>query len=199
MMKHPNSPGRDTNDIKKNIAEFRKTIEMQKLKSLRTWFSINRIIKWLPLTLIVISLFSQHSVYAQTLRADLPSITLNQPAINNIYGTDWSPDGKLLAVATNSGVWIFTPTLKEVAHLTIPAQLIYGVDWNPDGTKLAGAGVDGIVHIWNMKDLSVLAELPDTGVVADVKWSPNLASDQIAALIIEKLDFFLSLSIYILL
>jgi WD40 repeat protein len=132
--------------------------------------------KWLLLGMTLLLMLLPDYSFAQEVITALPSITLDQPAISNIYGADWSPDGQFLAVATNSGAWIFTPTLQKIVQLTIPMSIIYEVDWNTDGTKLAGGGVDGKVHIWDVKDLnhiSPLNELTETNMVSDVKWNPN--------------------------
>ena len=107
---------------------------MQKDTSLST--DRTYILKWLLFAITLLLLLPTYS-YAQEGITALPSMTLNQPAITNIFGTDWSPDGQFLAVATNSGAWIFTPTLEKVARLTTTVTLIYGVSWNADGTKLA--------------------------------------------------------------
>jgi WD40 repeat protein len=68
-----------------------------------------------------------------------------------IHDVEWSPDGTLLAVATDTGVKIFTDTLQPVTDLQGHTSAVTAVAWKPDRTQLASGGhyYDNGIHIWN--------------------------------------------------
>ncbi len=149
------------------------------------WYSVFVIGLWLVI--------ARPSVHAQIVINELPVSTLDNDIIEAIYGIDWRIDGQFLAVATDSGVWIYTLTLKEIAHLSVEGDWVYDVSWSPDGSKLAGGGKDAKVHIWDVSDLSnisIISELPESNSVLDVAWSPDETSNQIATRVFESIEYF---------
>ena len=83
---------------------------------------------------LLILIFTDGEVKSQ---AVIMHASLDEP----IFHLAWSPDGKLLAVATMSGIRIFDDQLLErqvlTEHLNIAAVR---VSWTTDGTQLASAG-----------------------------------------------------------
>lgn len=63
-------------------------------------------------------------------------------------GLSFSPDGKLLAVATEAG-WQIRST-KSGKLLLESEQPAYAVTFSPDGRMLAVGDIDGTVHLWGV-------------------------------------------------
>lgn len=64
---------------------------------------------------------------------------------------DFSPDGKLLAVANIDGhpvVWDLA-SQRIILRLDGHKDIVYGIDISPDGTMIATAGRDGSVRVWD--------------------------------------------------
>jgi WD40 repeat protein len=80
----------------------------------------------------------------------------------------WRPDGQQLAVASPDGIWIYTPTLAVIDHLTIGDDEIRTVSWSPDGSRLVSSSYR--VHIWDMSSRTLEWILP---YGADPQWSPD--------------------------
>ena len=65
-------------------------------------------------------------------------------------GLAWSPDGKLLAVSSSSGIYLYDPkTLNEV-HLIKTGVRVANVAFSPDGKLLASANWDKTVKLWDV-------------------------------------------------
>jgi WD40 repeat protein len=102
-----------------------------------------------------------------------------------IHDVEWSPDGTLLAVATDTGVKIFTDTLQPVTELQGHTSAVTAVAWKPDGTQLASGGFyyDNGIHIWNYnandntfildRVLRREGELSDYYSTLALVWSPD--------------------------
>lgn len=79
----------------------------------------------------------------------------------SFYNMRWSPDGKVLALATDSyGLGLLTvndgfPAVQKNQTASIPA---FGVSWNPDGKRLVTTSRDGSITIWN-RDLTKVQDL----------------------------------------
>ena len=96
----------------------------------------------------------------------------------------WAPDGRNLAVATTSGVYLFDgDTLAEVQ--TIGEEVwATSLAYSRDGTKLAIGGRDGSVRVWNFENQAFDRTLEGaTGPVSSLSFSAE--GDQLA---IGRLD-----------
>lgn len=112
----------------------------------------------------------------QHIDADHPPVYQRPPAITSL---DFSPDGKLLAVAGFHEVLLHHADGSGlVARLIGLAERIESVRFSPDGTRLAVSGGlparMGEVQIWNVAQRTLVVSVPvgfDT--VYGVSWSPD--------------------------
>lgn len=74
------------------------------------------------------------------------------------YSSAWSPDSKLLAVATNLGTKIWDTEAGELKQTL--AGPMTTVAWSPDGKVLATAYSGSAVQTWNTADWKLLKALP---------------------------------------
>ncbi|MBC8235150.1 PD40 domain-containing protein [bacterium] len=65
----------------------------------------------------------------------------------------YSPDGKQLAVAESSGIWLYdADNLNEVCLLQGHATDVLSIAFSPDGKTLASVGIfDGIIRLWDVE------------------------------------------------
>lgn len=76
----------------------------------------------------------------------------------------FSPDGKLLAVASDDGdcairIWDLS-TRTQVQALRGHTQGVYALAWNRTGTVLASGSLDKTARLWDTKTWTTIAELP---------------------------------------
>jgi WD40 repeat protein len=99
-----------------------------------------------------------------------------------VNATAFSPDGKLLATATQDGTTLWdTASWRQVGPLLRSPQGGWeGVDFSPDGRTLAIAGVQGRVELWDVSTRRKLRELTDPGAATSdepalsvVRYSPD--------------------------
>ena len=91
-----------------------------------------------------------------------------------ISSITYSPDGDLIAIGTDMGIYLYdSQTLAEV-ETTFYGMDINSVVWSPDGTMLASASQDGTLSLWDTKNESQLWALEaHTDPVYQVAWSPD--------------------------
>ncbi len=120
-----------------------------------------------------------------TLRGHAPGQTV-ETRFNGVIGVSFSPDGKLLATASddltakiwdaNSGQELFTLRGHSHAPVSIPPfDGVIQVEFSPDGELLATAGGDGTIKFWDVNTGQALLTLdahPDN-VVIDLAFSPD--------------------------
>lgn len=94
---------------------------------------------------------------------------------HSIGGMQYSPDGKLLAVASSIGVWLYdTETYRERALLTGHPSLVSSVCFSPDGRILASGSWDGTIKLWDVATGTLQRTLTSLGsVVMSVRFSPD--------------------------
>jgi WD40 repeat protein len=92
------------------------------------------------------------------------------------------PDGKLLAIATTLGVWLYPLENPGDAHWIATDQPVLTLSWSPDGTWLAtGAGDfygqgrgDHTVQVWDVATGELRYRLEGhTSDILSVRWSPD--------------------------
>ena len=114
--------------------------------------------------------------------------------VGDVAGLAWSPDGKMLAVASSTGLHLYSPQslfdikiLYDYRELDKIAAGTYGnkagpvtiEDWecvafSPDGLLLAAGTKSGSVKVWKVSDLTILYSLDGhTEQVNSVAFSPD--------------------------
>jgi WD40 repeat protein len=107
---------------------------------------------------------------------DNPPVYTRQPVITSL---DYSPDGKLLAVAGFHEVLLMSTDKKErVARLVGMSERIESVSFSPDGKRLAVAGGspgrNGEIQIWDVEKRELKLSVSTTyDTVYGGSWSPD--------------------------
>lgn len=71
---------------------------------------------------------------------------------NSVENVHFTPDGKALYARDNAGRSIKFSDLKTAREIIKPTVKINSIDLSADGNKLAGAGEDGNLYIWDLKN-----------------------------------------------
>ena len=122
----------------------------------------------------------------------------------NVKSVDWSPDGKLIAAACESGqVRVYDADSLELKRI-LPGNStrIPRVAWSPDGKALAAtgaaddpshaaSGIQNTVNVWNVDGtLRSKMTVPARGTLAAVCWAPDgtrlAASDGLAVTVLSR-------------
>jgi WD40 repeat protein len=110
----------------------------------------------------------------------------------NAVTVEWSPDGTLIAVGTESGVVIYDTNLRPVTALPGYTEQVISLSWSPDSQRLAGIGypyeyditflyvpvITSSLLVWqrdinNNFSLEKRIDYPNQNNVVQVEWSPN--------------------------
>lgn len=114
-------------------------------------------------------------------------IAVNQTG-NSINQLEWSPDGQILAAASDDGVQFYDQSLELVGNI-YQGTLVRSLSWNPDGTQLVLT--NGLtLEIWDRnveaESFSFNMSLQGENTQIGVFWSPD--GSRIAA--IEAFDVY---------
>ncbi len=71
---------------------------------------------------------------------------------SDIENVSFTPDSKGFYARNNSGKSIMYSDLKTAKEVITSKEKITSIDVSPDGTKLAGAGEDGNLYVWDIKN-----------------------------------------------
>jgi WD40 repeat protein len=106
------------------------------------------------------------------------SVSGRRAVAQNKYGTrliEWSPDGKLIAIAQTDGV-IVLQNSDGTIHSTLQgdSRNTMAITWRSDGAQLASGGDDPDIKIWDVSSGDLIQLIPafseGTFVLA---WQPN--------------------------
>ena len=82
----------------------------------------------------------------------LPKDAIVRFGKGKIHEIEYSPDGKLLAVASGIGIWLYdVTTQQEIALLTEHTSVVDCLAFSPDGRTFASGSKDGTILLWGYK------------------------------------------------
>lgn len=134
-------------------------------------------------------LFSLHDAAAQ--QANSETFNYTELTIPDLRRIAWRPDGQVLAVAAGNEVVLYTSTLQEILHLEGHTDVVNSMSWSTDGRRLASGSDDTTVRIWDVDEISgrygsVQTVLQSVNEVYTVSWNPDLAKNQLAAVVLDR-------------
>jgi len=92
--------------------------------------------------------------------------------VGSITSLGFAPDGRALAVGSNTGVRLLRVAEPGAAPLVLGGGTGANVAWSPDG-RLGAAELAGPIHLWRA-DGTALATLDGCrGAIAAIAWSPD--------------------------
>ena len=111
---------------------------------------LNMTISLLIVLFLALTLYIHHPSFAE--ERQVPDAVFKHLAEEPINDIEYSPDGELLAVASNSGIWLYdTETHQEVVHITGNTGFVNSISFSADSKKLASAdSSDGNVYLWDV-------------------------------------------------
>jgi len=95
--------------------------------------------------------------------------------IGYVYSVAWSPDGKLLAAGTSTGVYFLNPqTLEVIKYLKGHRDYVLSVSFSPNGSLIVSGSRDRTIKLWRVKDGKCIATLEGhQSYVNSVSFSPS--------------------------
>src|SRR5262245_4277810 len=89
------------------------------------------------------------------------------------FAIAFSPDSRLMATGSDSGVWLWDVRSRQTVTV-LRAHSVGCVAFSPDGNRLAACGADGTVKLWNVDTFDEVITLRGhTGPVYVVDFSPD--------------------------
>lgn len=125
---------------------------------------------WSPSSLRCIHDFNEHEKEVYTLAWSPTGPGTAHPNEKLVLATA-SFDGTVKIWDIDSGKCLYTLTRHEDA--------VYAVSFSPDGKHLASGSIDSCIHIWKVKDGSLVKTYKGGGGIFAVSW--NAAGDKVAA------------------
>ncbi len=148
-----------------------------------------KLYRFLIATLLFLCVFLQYVVAEDSSQWSLPENAVARIGKGQITDMAYSPDGKLLAVGTSIGAWLYdTHTGKELALFAGYKfsrivefrdnlnRIIYyntSIAFSPDGKTLATACWDDNIRFWDVQTHEIKATLEVQGGVKTVLFSPD--------------------------
>lgn len=103
------------------------------------------------LLLLISLLFLQNSIAQVSLHEHLPKNAITRFGKGIIRDMQFSTDGKLLAVSSSIGIWLYdTTTYQELNLLTDHNRDVQNVTFSSNGQTFASADNSGNILLWNM-------------------------------------------------
>jgi WD40 repeat protein len=100
---------------------------------------------------------------------------IGQWGLGDLSGLTVSPDGKYIAVASSTGIFIFNSQSLEIEKQIDTGSWISAIAFSPDGKLLASGEKDGLIDIWDTTNWQE-AQTPLSGhtqTVVDLAFSPD--------------------------
>ena len=111
---------------------------------MRNRFSISLI--WVAIFALTANTFAQDFT-----QSDLPEGAKARLDKGTISEIAYSPDGKYLAVAISTEIWLYdAQTGKELNLLTGHTDVVISIAFSPDGNTLASIALDGTMLLWEL-------------------------------------------------
>lgn len=108
-------------------------------------------LRYFFLTILIFLVSNDFGFAQQSTELTVPEGTIVHLAEEPINDIEYSPDGKLLAVASDSGIWLYdTVTHNEVVNFIGHYGLVKSISFSPDSKKLASGDSDGRVYLWDV-------------------------------------------------
>lgn len=94
--------------------------------------------------------------------------------IGGINVVRWSPDGKLLALGTTSGIFLHDAKSKELVRFIDTTYNVIEMTFNPDGNLILAGSLDGQVKAWQIETGELTQEFGGSrSTVTAIVYSPN--------------------------
>lgn len=134
------------------------------------------------LFLMLVVALPQSTVLAQDTRTVLT--TRNADQVTEIFSIQhsranavaYSPDSSILAVATNTGVWLYDDATPEQVRFLEHPEWVWSMDFSPDGQHIVtGTGwPDSTLRVWEVETSDLIRTLPgNPGGALAVAYSPD--------------------------
>ena len=125
--------------------------------------------RWVAIFALTANTFAQDFT-----QSDLPEgakARLDKGIISEIA---YSPDGKHLAVAIGTEIWLYdAQTGEELDLLAGHTDVVISIAFSPDSQTLTSGGSDGTVHLWDTATVSKIRTLTTHTGAITVAFSPD--------------------------
>ena len=94
----------------------------------------------------------ENNLTQESMQWNLPEDAKARLGKGSINEIQYSPDGKLLAIASEIGVWLYdVATRREIALLTEHTSVVDRLAFSPDGRTFASGSKDGTILLWGYR------------------------------------------------